>query len=117
MSVIFAVNVKSSMEKCILHNRKILPCRCDNYHGECTCYPRCEVCVRVAKREHEKQSKKCNYVVEITTKEVGILNRKIFMMKYPPRKRLKPGDYAVVDYKTGYIIKAKTEFVQFYVVK
>jgi len=30
---------------------------------------------------------------------------------------LKKGDYAILDMKTGYLVKATTAFVQFYVIK
>lgn len=104
-------------EKCKKHRQPLLECKDNHYGDECDCLPKCKVCVRVQEKQHEKMMRRCNYCIEVTNYPSAFGDRLITAFKYKPRKRLKPGDYAIIDPKTGYLIKATTEYVQFYVVK
>lgn len=102
--------------KCKKHNRKLIDCTDDHYGDQCDCFPKCEVCVRVSKKKYDREMKKCNYAMTVTNNP-SIQRPDIIAFKYKPRHRLKYGDYAIIDYKTGYLIKATNHFVQYFVIK
>lgn len=109
---------KNKPELCKKHRRPILPCTENHYGDGCDCPQDCIVCVRVRENEYNKTIKKCNLVVPINTDCFDAHKfQEAYIYKYKPRKRLKVGDYAVLCLKTGYLIKATGNFVQFYVVK
>ena len=109
------------IEKCKKHHKPIINpvCKINHYGDDCCCIYVCEVCVSVSKKAHDKMMSKCNYVTEVSKNPHDVFagNIKVSMFKFKPRNRLKKGDYAILDMNTGYLVKATTAFVQFYVIK
>lgn len=106
------------IEKCKKHHKPIIECKYNHYEEMCDCFPRCSVCLKVSAKERERLEKKSNYVIEIFNGLWGAVSpTKILQMKFKPRHKLNKGTYAVLDTKTGYLVKANGPFVQFYVVK
>lgn len=108
-------------EKCKKHHKPLLKCKDRHYDGAvCDCFPQCEVCVRVNTKAHQKSLSKCNIVAQVSQDpscRSMSYNVRLTYLKYKPRQKLKKGDYAVLDMKTGYLVKAVDQFVQFIVVK
>ena len=108
----------TSLEKCKKHHKPLLKCELNHYGFECDCLPVCKVCKRVSAKAHEKELKGCNIVMAITQEIPSMITAPFYRyFKHKPRCKLKKGDYAVLDYKTGFLVKAKDQFVQFFVIK
>ena len=103
------------MEKCKKHNAAILTCNKEHYADICDHIPQCKICVRIMENMYKKSLQKCNWVTEINPNKLD--PTKYIAMAYKPRHKLKKGDYATLDIKTGYLIKAIGLDVRFLVIK